>query len=68
MSFSKDVKSEFMLAATQWSPAEYVLQTEGYNIMVSYNTTDVSVCAIPGKCALCFGVCISISVPLFIQT
>ena len=32
----------FMLMATQQSSAEYVLQMESYNIIVSYNTFDVS--------------------------
>ena len=31
-----------MLTANQQSSGEYVLQTESYNIIVSYNTTDVS--------------------------
>ena len=36
----------FILVATQQLSAEYDLQTESYNIMVPYNTTDV----ILGKC------------------
>ena len=35
--------------ASQQSSAEYDEQTESYNIMVSYNTTEVS-CVILGKC------------------
>ena len=33
--------SSIMLVATQQSSAEYDLQTEIYNIMVSYNANDV---------------------------
>ena len=55
----------FMLVAMQQSSAEFDLQRESYNIMVSYNTTDVSSLCYTWKVCICFDICILIFVPFF---
>ena len=52
---------------TQKSSGEYVLQTESYNIIVSYNATEVSPLCHTWKTCTCFGVCILVSVVFFVQ-
>ena len=42
-----------MFVATQHSSVEYVLQTESYKIMVSYNTTNVSPLCHTSKARAC---------------
>ena len=56
----------FMLVATQQSSAEYDVQMEKYNIMVSCNTTDVSSLCHTSKACICFVVYILILVPFFV--
>ena len=53
----------FMLLVTQQSSAEYDLQSDSDNTMVSYNTMS-SLCH-TWKVCICFGVCILIKVPFF---
>ena len=46
----------FMLVATQQSSTECDLQTESYNIIVSYNTINVSALCHSCKACISFGV------------
>ena len=54
-----------------WLPnniqANYDIQMECFNVMVSYNITDVSRLCHTWKACICFGLCILILVPFFVQ-
>ena len=52
---------------TQQFSGEYVLETESYNIIVSYNATEVSLLCHTWKTCTCFGVSILVSVVFFVS-
>ena len=57
-----------MVVAIKQSLMKYDLQAKSYNIMVLYNTTDVSLLCHTWKACICLGVCILILHPFFLRS